>query len=88
MSYLLHYIKRNGEVLLEKPLGVYERKQKGGNYYSCLFCCVSLLLKNSGRIYVDEIAEPDYEEVNLDTQRSAKGKANIKNVTQSSPLTF
>ena len=42
----------------------------------------------SGRIYVDEIAEPDYEEVNLDTQRSAKGKANIKNVTQSSPLTF
>ena len=37
---------------------------------------------------VDEIAEPDYEEVNLDTQRSAKGKANIKNVTQSSPLTF
>ena len=41
-----------------------------------------------GRIYVDEIAEPDYEEVNLDTQRSAKGKANIKNVTQSSPLTF
>ena len=42
----------------------------------------------SGRIYVDEIAEPDYEEVNLDTQRSIKGKANIKNVTQSSPLTF
>lgn len=42
----------------------------------------------SGRIYVDEIAEPDYEELNLDTQRSVKGKANIKNVTQSSPLTF
>lgn len=42
----------------------------------------------SGRIYVDEIAEPDYEELNLDTQRSVKGKVNIKNVTQSSPLTF
>ena len=38
--------------------------------------------------FLCEIAEPDYEEVNLDTQRSAKGKANIKNVTQSSPLTF
>lgn len=42
----------------------------------------------SGRIYVDEIAEPDYEEINLDTQRSAKGKVTIKSVTQSSPLTF
>lgn len=42
----------------------------------------------SGRIYVDEIAEPDYEELNLDNQRSVKGKVNIKNVTQSSPLTF
>ena len=48
----------------------------------------NILMKKIKRIYVDEIAEPDYEEVNLDTQRSAKGKANIKNVTQSSPLTF
>lgn len=42
----------------------------------------------SGRIYVDEIFEPDFEEINLDTQRSVKGKVNIKNATFSSPVTF
>lgn len=42
----------------------------------------------SGRIYVDEIFEPDFEEINLDTQRSVKGKVNIRNVNQSSPITF
>ena len=42
----------------------------------------------SGRIYVDEIFEPDFEEINLDTQRSVKGKVNIRNANQSSPITF
>lgn len=42
----------------------------------------------SGKIYVDEIFEPDFEEINLDTQRSMKGKVNIKNATLSSPVTF
>lgn len=42
----------------------------------------------SGRIYVDEIFEPDFEEINLDTQRSVKRKVNIRNASQSSPLTF
>ena len=42
----------------------------------------------SGRIYVDEIFEPDFEEINLDTQRSVKGKVNIRNTNQSSLITF
>lgn len=42
----------------------------------------------SGRIYVDEIFEPDFEEINLDTQRSVKGKVNLKNINSSSPITF
>lgn len=42
----------------------------------------------SGRIYVDEIFEPDFEETNLDTQRSVKGKVNIRNASQSSLITF
>lgn len=42
----------------------------------------------SGRIYVDEIFEPDFEEINLDTQRSVKGKVNIKNASPTSPITF
>lgn len=42
----------------------------------------------SGRIYVDEIFEPDFEEINLDTQRSVKGKVNIRNASQSSPIAF
>ena len=42
----------------------------------------------SGRIHVDEIFEPDFEEINLDTQQSVKGKVNIRNISQSSPITF
>lgn len=42
----------------------------------------------SGRIYVDEIFEPDYEEINLDTQRSVKGKVNIKKTSLTSPIIF
>lgn len=42
----------------------------------------------SGRIYVNEIFEPDFEELNLDTQQSIKGKVNIKNTSFSSPITF
>lgn len=41
----------------------------------------------SGRIYVDEIPEPDFEEVNLDTQRTLKGKINVKDIVQSSTIT-
>lgn len=42
----------------------------------------------SGRIYVDEIFEPDFEEINLDTQQSVRGKVYIRNASQSSPITF
>lgn len=42
----------------------------------------------SGRIYVDEIFDPDFEEINLDTQRSVKGKVNLKNFSTSTPITF
>lgn len=41
----------------------------------------------SGRIYVDEISEPDFEELNLDTQRTLKGKINVKDIVQSSTIT-
>ncbi|GHV39481.1 hypothetical protein FACS1894179_04450 [Bacteroidia bacterium] len=42
----------------------------------------------SGKLYIDEIFEPEYEEIDLNSNRSVRGKVNVKNATQSSPVTF
>lgn len=43
----------------------------------------------SGKLYIDEIFDPEFEEINLATNRTVRsGKVNVKNATLSSPIIF
>ncbi|MDR0891875.1 MAG: hypothetical protein LBN24_04610 [Mediterranea sp.] len=60
----------------------YQKEEKGENTERVMLIPGSW----NGRVYVDEIFEPDFEEINLDTQQRTRGKAQIKKDATPSPV--